>query len=189
MEKKYHSIQQLAAPYLTTRQNDIHVAVVLRYARLLLGLEDGLEEIVIPAVLLHDVGWSRVPEDLLLKAFGPRPGYDRNLNRIHEVEGAKIAREILDQVEYDADYIDQITEIIEGHDSRWQVLSINDAIVKDADKLFRYSKEGFYIDCERFALNPAEHLKYLFDIVEEWFFTDPGKKLAREELAGLRISG
>lgn len=187
MEEKYRLIHQMASPYLNTRKNDIHVAVVLRYARLLIGPEGGEEAIVIPAVLLHDVGWSRVPEDLQLKAFGPRPGFDRNINRIHEVEGAKIAREILSQVDYDPDYIEKITAIVEGHDSRLQALSINDAIVKDADKLFRYSKEGFAIDCERFALNHPQHRIFLSERIEEWFFTDTGKELAREELEALKI--
>jgi len=31
------------------------------------------EEIVLPAILLHDVGWKMVPEEKELNAFGPKP--------------------------------------------------------------------------------------------------------------------
>ncbi len=102
---------------------------------------------MIPAMILHDVGWKMVPEDLHLKAYGPHAIYP-DVNRIHEVEGAKIAAEILREAGYDDGQAAEIVEIIEGHDSRKEPLSVNDRIVKDADKLYRYSHEAFYINLE-----------------------------------------
>ena len=49
---------------------------------------------MLPAVLLHDVGWKMFPEEKLAYAVGPNAKYPE-LQREHEIEGARIAREIL----------------------------------------------------------------------------------------------
>lgn len=94
---------------------------------------------VLPAVILHDVGWHSVPEHLHLKAFGPGPT-DCEINRIHEAEGAKLARQVLEEVGYNPDLLEEIVEIVGGHDSRREALALNDAIVKDSDKLWRFPR-------------------------------------------------
>lgn len=177
-----YQILQLAKPYLQTRKNDIHIDIAYRFARKLLASEPGDPEVVIPAILCHDLGWSKVPEDLQLKAFGPKD-FDPDLRRVHEVEGVKLARQILLEVKYDPEKTAEILEIIDGHDSRLETLSDNDKIVKDADKLFRFEPEGLRIDAERFELEITLHAKWLKERIEDWFFTNTAKKLALEELA------
>ena len=81
-------------PFLDTRHNDVHTEISTLLAFELLKREGGDEDIVIPAILLHDTGWKRVPADMHLKAFGPNTSRPE-LNRLHEVEGVKIAEEIL----------------------------------------------------------------------------------------------
>jgi hypothetical protein len=61
---------------------------------------------VIPAIILDDAGWEKVPEEIDLKAFGPKANPE--LTRIHEAEGEQIARKILEQVNYDRDKIQEI---------------------------------------------------------------------------------
>lgn len=68
----YERIRDLARPYLNTRKNDIHTEISTDLAQLLLAEEGGDEDIVIPAIILHDVGWKEVPEDIQSKAFGPK---------------------------------------------------------------------------------------------------------------------
>ena len=151
MKAIFEKIEALAKPYLDTRMNDLHTEISAGFARALIEKEGGSEDIILPAILLHDVGWKRVPEEFHLKAFGPKADAPE-WQRVHEEEGAVIAREILLQVAYDKEKIRKILGIIDGHDSRKAALSLNDRIVKDADKLWRYSKEGFYIE----ALLPIE---------------------------------
>lgn len=177
-----YQIKELAKPHLNTRKNDVHVKISYQFAVALLESEPGDPEIVIPAILCHDLGWSKVPEDLQLKAFGPK-GFDPDLQRIHEREGVKLAQEVLQQVEYDPQKTEEILEIIDGHDSRLTPLSDSDKLVKDADKLFRFSPVGLRIDAERFELEVANHAKWLMGQVDPWLFTDTGKKLALAELA------
>ena len=69
----YDEIYRKAAPYLDTRQNDIHVSLSCDFARRLLAhYPKADEKIVLPAIVLHDVGWKMVPEEKQLNAFGPK---------------------------------------------------------------------------------------------------------------------
>jgi HD superfamily phosphodiesterase len=182
MKPVFKKIRQLAKPFLDTRHNDVHTAISTQLAFELLKKEGGDEDIVIPAVILHDTGWKRVPTELHLEAFGPnatRP----ELNRLHETEGVKIAEEILHKLEYDPHKIKMILAIIDGHDSRPKSISLNDMIVKDADKLWRYSKSGFYIDIDRFGESHAEGLDRLRSKMSGWFFTAAARKMAGDKLS------
>jgi HD superfamily phosphohydrolase YqeK len=181
MKDIFRRLRQLAAPYLNTRRNDIHTDVSVRFAYKLMEKEGGDEDVVIPAVILHDVGWKKVPKDLHLKAYGPHAIYP-DVNRIHEVEGAKIAAEILRTVKYNVRQAAEVVAIIEGHDSRKEPLSLNDRIVKDADKLYRYSHEAFYINLKLFELTVEQTLARLGAHLSDWFLTDCGKRFAEEEL-------
>ena len=177
----YERIWALAKPYLNTRKNDIHTEMATRCAYLLLEKEGGEEEIVIPAIILHDVGWKKVPEELHLKAFGPKATMPK-VRRVHEVEGVKIAREILEQINYDQEKIKEILRIIEGHDSRKEPISLNDKLVKDADKLWRYSKEGFQINRKRYEHTFEQYMERLRSHLDKWFLTESGKETAKQEI-------
>ena len=180
MEGIYGKIYRLAGPYLDTRDNDLHTRIAYSFALKLLEAEGGDEKIVIPAVLLHDVGWKTVPEELQLKAFGPGRN-DLEINRIHEVEGAKIARELLQQAGYDPALVDQIVEIILEHDSRREAISHDDALVKDSDKLWRFSREAIQVDPPRFGVDPVAHVVWLGFQIDGWFLTATGKNMALAE--------
>ena len=186
MKHAFEKILERARPYLDTRKNDVHTSISLKFARELVDLEGGNEDIVIPAVILHDVGWKTVPPELQIKAFGPG-ATSPELNRTHEVEGVRIAGEILRSLDYHEKDIRKILEIIDGHDSRRKARCLDDAIVKDADKLWRYTETGFRIDIERFGETPGEGLRRLDTHLQKWFVTDSAKRLAEEELEHRRL--
>jgi len=182
MKPVFLKIRRLAKPFLDTRHNDAHTEISTQLAFDLLERESGDEDIVIPAIILHDTGWKLVPAELHLKAFGPK-ATKPELNRLHEFGGVKIAKEILQGINYDPAKSESILEIIDGHDSRTEPLSLNDMIVKDADKLWRYTKSGFHIDIERFGQSYEEGLERLRSNLSGWFFTVAASKLATEKLS------
>ena len=101
MEGIYLELYKLAKPYLDTRNNDIHTRLAFSCAKELLRYyPDANGSVVLTAVLLHDVGWKMIPEDQHLKAFGPKMK-DENLRRLHEVEGVRIASEIMNELGYE----------------------------------------------------------------------------------------
>ena len=187
MHAEYRHIFELAKPYLNTRKNDIHTEIVYHFASRLLESEPGDASVALPAVICHDIGWNQVPEELHLKAFGPTA--DPALTRLHEIEGVRLAKEIFLAVGYEPQKTAEILAIIEGHDTRLTALSASDKIVKDADKLFRFDQIGMEIDADRFQINRIRHANWLEQQIESWFFTETGKKLAREELARFRAQG
>jgi HD superfamily phosphodiesterase len=181
MKEVYAKIWELAKPHLDTRKNDIHTELAIQYTFRLLKEEGGDEEIVVPAIILHDVGWKSVPEELHLKAFGPKATMPE-INRVHEVEGVKIAKEILEKIHYDQDKIEEILEIIDGHDSRKNPISLNDMLVKEADKLWRYSRVAFRINRKRYEQTFEQHMDRLRSNLDKWLLTNSGKQIAKEEI-------
>lgn len=187
MEQDYPEIYRLARPYLQTRHNELHTRIAYSFALRLLDAEGGDPEVVLPAVMLHDVGWWTIPPELHVKAFGPGEN-DMELNRRHEVEGARIACEILNEVGYDPKRQEEIVSIILGHDSRKEPLSLNDAIVKDSDKLWRFSKEALAVDPKRFGIDQSVHTIWLGLQIAKWFLTETAKRLAMKEQRARALS-
>jgi HD superfamily phosphodiesterase len=142
--------------------------------------EGGSREIILPACILHDVGWSTIPEDQQIKAYGPNMT-DPETKRKHEVEGASIARWILSQAGWNGSSVDNIAEIIDGHDTTLHARSLEDAITKDSDKLFRLSACGVRIDCKRFNADLDEYWPFLLKRSRNWFLTATGRELAAHE--------
>jgi len=180
MKAIYKKIYQRAKPFLKTRANEPHVWVSYQYVLKLLKSEGGDPGIVIPSILLHDIGWKMIPEEDQLKMFGP--GLDKKLQRIHERKGARMAAQILREVGYPEKQAKVIVSIIKSHDTSSRPRSLNEKIVKDSDRLWRFSRKGFTIDRRRFKVLPKEYLSYLEKRIEELFFTESAKRIAREEV-------
>ncbi len=178
----YDEIYKAAEPYLDTRRNDVHVSLSYDFARRLLALYPKADvEIVLPAIVLHDVGWKMVPEEKQLGAFGPK-AKDKKIQRMHETEGVKIAENILTGLNYDPENILEILSIIDGHDSRQEALSLNDQLVKDADKLWRFTPAGVDIDHNRFGIARDSYMQWLDTKIDEWFFTPGAREMATAAL-------
>lgn len=178
----YNDLYQRAEHLLEKRQNGIHTKIVYHLALKLLDSEEGEARIVLPAAILHDVGYSQIPDNELLNSFGVKIKKPE-LSRLHEIEGVRFAKAILENIGYPEAFTEKILSIIDGHDTRKTALGPDDMVVKDADKLWRFTYEGFHIDCTRFNLPPSEWLGELTGCISEWFFTKTGEKMAMEEAA------
>lgn len=177
------AVWQLAAPHLRVRNNDTHTLYAYGIARALLtGVKDASADVVLSAILLHDTGWSTVAETEVLEAIAPGGGRP-DLVRQHEVEGARIGREILERLGRPRDTIDRVAAIIDGHDSRHEALSIEDAVVKDADKIWRVTPHGVGVVCGWFGLSREEALRLCASRVETSLFTEAGRAMARAFVA------
>jgi HD superfamily phosphodiesterase len=181
MNTTFLKILDLARPYLNTRENEEHTRIACEFAERLLKAEGGDAHVVMPAVILHDVGWKSIPAELQITAFGPGKR-DTALNRIHEQEGARIAADILKTVIYRPHLIEEIVAIVSRHDSMSEALSLNDAIVKDSDKLWRYSEHGVSLGVMRFEMSHSRYLDRLKNKLDKWFLTRTGESIAREQL-------
>ncbi|MGD8984736.1 MAG: HD domain-containing protein [Desulfobacteraceae bacterium] len=183
-EKFIKALFEMAEPYLTTRGDLLHTQVAHECALLLMEKEGGDRRIVEPAIILHDVGWSRLDPEEIKGAFGVRAAGETaaRINRVHELGGAVIAGELLEELEYDPSLIDQIIPIVERHDSGHEPKSLEEKLVKDADKLWRFSQVGYRNEMERQKLTPLERYQFLVKNLPSWFFTKTAREIAKENL-------
>ena len=175
-----------ARPYLDVRNNDEHTLVAYAVAQMLLKeLPEALESIVLPAILLHDVGWKRVPQELLLDAIGKTPKRP-DLVRDHELYGVEIARDILERHRPEGVDIDAVLAIIDGHDTTKHARSLEDSVVKDADKGWRTTPHGMRIIRGWYGLSVAEYIDMVAVVSNPRLLTAPGRAMAEGFTAALR---
>jgi hypothetical protein len=175
-------IWENAKPYLDVRNNDEHTLFSYYWVKKLVELyPDSDADIILPAILFHDTGWKRIPKEKLFEAFGPNNKYPE-LTRQHELESVAITQEELNNLNYKSNQIDRICAIIDGHDTTKNQRSLNDAILKDADKLWRYTPHGNRIIGEWFSIEQAEVLAILENYVWPGFHTEKGKELSKTML-------
>lgn len=168
-----------AAVHLRVRSNDAHTLYAVAIARSLLAAHPEADAgVVLPAMMLHDIGWSKVPADEVLEAIAPGGGRP-DLVLLHEKEGAQLAEGFLAEVGVPAERAARIVEIIDGHDSRREALSIEDAIVKDADKVWRLTPHGLDTVMDWFGIDRGQALRLCSSRVHSHLFTDAAKALAR----------
>ena len=179
MEEK---ILKLALPYLQVRDNERHTWDALGFALRLLERYEGEREVVGPATILHDVGWIALSKEQLSKGWGPSA--DMAVLRLHEQAGMETAVRILGEVGCDRVVAQRVIAIVDGHDSRTSALSLDDKIVKDADKLTRYSV-SFWTIAHLLSVAPDDLVSRLERMIDQWFLLDLSRLMAREEL-GLR---
>ena len=177
---------QAAAPYLAVRGDLDHARVSHDYAKLLLAREGGDRRVAEPAVILHDVGWSALKPEEIIIAYGVRSSgrEAERLNRVHEAQGAAIAGRILKGLGYAPGLSETIVAIISRHDSGENPESLEEKIVKDSDRLWRFSKVGMWQEMERQGgVGAQEYYDFVGQRIPAWFFTPAAASLARAELA------
>jgi HD superfamily phosphodiesterase len=174
----HREIWERARPYLRVRDNDAHTLYAYGIARTLCeAVPEADAEVVLPAILLHDTGWSQVPEDLVLHAISPRGGRP-DLVLQHEREGARIAETILADLGYGRELVAEVADIVLTHDSMREAKSVNDAVVKDADKVWRLTPHGLDTVMDWFGLDRATANRLCSWRVHDRLHTDAARHLA-----------
>jgi HD domain len=180
------TLWQDAKAFLDVRNNDEHTLVAYAVAQELLKLiPEADESIVLPAILLHDVGWKRVPQELLLDAIGRHPKRP-DLVRDHELYGVEIAGGILRKHNPAGVNIDAVLAIIDGHDTTREHRSINDAVVKDSDKGWRTTPHGMRVIRGWYDWSLAEYVEMVSTVSNPRLLTAPGRAMAETFTASLR---
>ena len=139
-----------------------HATKVARYAEQIVKQEGGDPAIVLPAGYLHDIGIKEAERK-----------YNSTAARYQEQEGPPIAREILTRLGAREDLIEEVCDIVGHHHHPRDEETLNFKILYDADLIVNLEEnhKDEPIDSERLA-----------KILEKSFFTETGKKLAKQEL-------
>lgn len=191
MGDRYAPAWAAARPYMRARKNDVHIPLSFWYAQRLLERHPEADaDVVLLAVMFHDAGWAVIDEErVYAEGFGTA---DREIDLasdvriLHEKEGARLATEALGALGEPAALVEEVAAIIDGHDSRPHALSRNDELVKDADKLWRYSLTGVSVGCDWFSMTPGEYAARLERQVPDALFTDAAREIGARDLAETR---
>lgn len=170
-----------------SRRNDIHLPISLAYAERLCAAYPAADSLLVRvAVLLHDTGWARVDASRIIpEGFGPN--WRRSAIRFeHERQGCLIAREVLPGAGFDEAFIDRVCRIIDGHDTRKVAYSLEDALVRDADRMWRFNHTGVAVASTWMSMNPAQYTDRLESEVLPEVHTEAGREIALAELARAR---
>jgi HD superfamily phosphodiesterase len=174
-------------PETRTRSNDIHLPISLAYAERLTEAYPAADRLVVRvAILLHDTGWGRVDEDRILAEGFTGDWRKAAIRYEHEKQGCIIAREVLPPLGYAEEFVDAVVDIIDGHDTRKEARTLEDALVRDADRLWRFDHAGIALASGWFRMDPAAYTDRLEDEIVPELLTQAAVAIARAELARSR---
>ena len=149
----YEKILNEAIPfYEKGREGDIQHVKWL-YKTIPNFIDDSVDsEILMPVALLHDVGYANVPKN--------SDSYNLDIRKLHSEEGAKIAKNILEKLNYPNKKIAEIERLILKHDNWAFGDSFKDEptllFFQNFDFMWMASKEGFEICRKNMKKEPQE---------------------------------
>jgi hypothetical protein len=101
----------------------------------------------------------------------------------HERQGCIVAREVLPPLGYDEEFVAAVTAIIDGHDTRKEAHSLEDALVRDADRLWRFDHAGIALASGWFRMDPATYCDRLASEIVPELLTEAAVEMATADLA------
>lgn len=177
-DKTYKKIWELAMPYLqqgTMKDFVVHTNNVVKAMELLISGEGGEENILIPAAILHDVGFSKVAKDLQTNAEMSKK---REAQRQHLVFAKEIIEEILNRIGYNRRDITKVIDIVSAHKFS-DPKELDKRMLIDADNLSDTFKDQFVADAKSYGCSFKQLYKYR---TENKYYTQTAQKIADENM-------
>jgi HD superfamily phosphodiesterase len=166
-----------------TRGNDIHLPISLAFAeRLCRAYPEADAETVRVATLLHDTGWAHVDETRIISEGFAGDWRKAAIRYEHELQGCSVTRRVLPDLGYSAEFVERICEIIDGHDTRPVARSLEDALMRDADRLWRFDQAGIALASSWFGMDPATYTDRLATEIVPELITQAAVDMATADL-------
>jgi HD superfamily phosphodiesterase len=158
-----------------------HTRAVVANGKILLAKEGGNPRVVIPTLILHDIGWGRVDFSDFIAAPAEAKR-DVESVHLHMQYGAQLASDILNHLGWDEESIRKITSIIAVHDIPEKVLALDDldaTLVFEADWLDKYvpERQNRYFGVVPDRAELKEIKEYLKGNRSRWFRTKTSGEL------------
>jgi len=185
----YNKIWRLARKYNRRGQcyTEKHIEWLVRQSLRLAKQEKVDEQIFIPFILLHDVGYGVIETDSPFKDSS---------RKNHMRAGKQVAKKILDQVDYPSHLTDKICNYIAIHDN-W---AFNDhqlyrrnkvlGLFNDLDFISMYSADGFSAMGKILAYEPKRLLDFLDNnekLINRPFVSDNSQLVYKDSIKKLRM--
>jgi hypothetical protein len=166
-----------------TRGNDIHLPISLAFAeRLCRAYPAADAELVRVATVLHDTGWAHVDESRIISEGFAGDWRKAAIRYEHEKQGCDVARRVLPGLGYSPEFTERVCEIIDGHDTRPVAQSLEDALMRDADRLWRFDPAGIALASSWFKMDPATYTDRLAAEIIPELITQAAHDMATADL-------
>ncbi|MBW4095001.1 MAG: HD domain-containing protein [Acidobacteria bacterium] len=166
-----------------TRGNDIHLPISLAFAeRLCRAYPDADAELVRVSTLLHDTGWAHVDESRIISEGFKGDWRKAAIRYEHEQRGCDVARRVLPGLGFSPAFVERTCEIIDGHDTRPVARSLEDALMRDADRLWRFDRAGIALASSWFGMDPAAYADRLASEIIPELITQAAVDMATADL-------
>ncbi|HJX79324.1 HD domain-containing protein [Glutamicibacter sp.] len=174
-------------PETRARGNDIHLPISLSFARRLCdAYPEADRTLVLVATLLHDTGWAHVDKDKIISDGFRGDWRKADIRYEHEREGCVVARRVLPPLGFAEEFIEAVCLIIDGHDTRLVAYSLEDALMRDADRLWRFDHAGIALASGWFDQDPARYTDRLETEIIPELITQAAVDMATADLARSR---
>jgi len=185
---KHLQVYKAAEKYMRVRKNDVHIPLSYKYAlKLIEKYPNADADLAAISIILHDIGWYSIDEDdIFKKGFQSENFMQSDVRYLHESEGVRLSAELLKDLGYPEEFIQKVASIIDGHDTRNFSKSLEDEIVRDADKLWRFTVTGVSVACDWFKQTPSRYCNRLeTDIIPQLHLPE-SIEMAKADLAETR---
>ena len=175
---KYQAIYEKVEPLLlgdNKKDYLLHSKMTERAMQEIIAGEGGNPDILIPAAILHDVGWSEVPKKLKLA----QDKESKHKALVEHIERAPaIVRRVLSELNYDKERIEKIIDLIVAHKFTDPEEKDKQMLI-DADTLSDTYKESFYSDAKSYNSTPRESWEFRS---KNTFYTKTAKEIFAKQL-------
>lgn len=155
IDKKYQNIWVKAESLLKgigKKDYVLHSKMVSRAMSELIKTEGGDPDVLIPASILHDIGWVNVPDE---KRFPKTEEEKKESERLHIEMAPDLIKQILSELDYSEELIERIIKIVISHKSK-NPENNEIACMVDADNLSDTYEESFYSDIISYKSTPEK---------------------------------
>ena len=137
LNSKELEIWKEAIPYQDQREDPGQAELVTYFAIQLLNYVKADRNIVVPAAMMHDIGFYKTDVNELKSSVKSGQTEGEMKRRPHQNRGIGLAGRILERVGYPEEYHFPIFDVIGDHDTRLLPTTVEGQVVRDADLLWR----------------------------------------------------
>lgn len=180
---EFDALWQKVIPETRARGNDFHLPLSVAYAhRLCEAYPQADRRLVLIATLLHDTGWAHVDEDRIISEGFRGDWRQADIRYEHEVQGCLVARRVLPDLGYSDEFVERVCAIIDGHDTRQEAHSLEDALMRDADRSWRFDRVGIALASGWFGQTPDYYTDRLENEIIPELITEAAIAMAHADL-------
>jgi hypothetical protein len=192
---EYTDFFKFVVPHLGARTTDVHTALSVSHLAELMSLSNNQpidKDVLYVSVILHDSGWpmmepSEIADSLSynsVEAYSPQAMKPKEMHAtLGSYAAKKMLREYSGAPELSEAQQKFVRDLVYYHDQirPWpeKPEPIEYLLLGDADRMWSYTHENFWLDTIRKNTEPAQYLENLRNALEDYFLTEQGRTIAR----------